>query len=184
MTQNQLLLLALLALLAVLVFWTVGAYNRLVSLRSAIGDAWTKVDEALRQRAQAADPLLAALREPMAAEHGALDATLAALADVKRTATVMGARPVVADNAVAWVAAEAGLSASASRLFALLDHSDALRQQEAVLATTRSWREADTRLAFARQLFNEAAEAYNVAIALFPTRLLVPVFRFSPAGRI
>jgi LemA protein len=180
-TQNQLLLLAL---VAVLVFWTVGAYNRLVSLRSAIGGAWAKVDEALRQRAQAADPLLAALREPMAAEHGALDATLAALADVKRAATAMGARPVVAENAAAWLTAEAGLSASASRLFALLDHSDELRRQEDVTAHMRSWREADTRLAFARQLFNEAADVYNSAIALFPTRLLVSMFRFDKAGRV
>jgi LemA protein len=53
-----------------------------------------------------------------------------------------------------------------------------------VAANTRSWREADARLAFARQLFNEAAEAYNAAIALFPTRLLVPMFRFGKAGRI
>jgi LemA protein len=180
-TQNQWLLLGL---LAVQVFWMVGAYNRLVSLRSAIGGAWAKVDEALRQRAQAADPLLAALREPMAAEHGALDATLAALADVKRTATVMGARPVVAENAAAWVTAEASLSATASRLFALLEHSEALGRQEDVRLNTRNWRDADARLAFARQLFNEAAEAYNAAIALFPTRLLAPMFRFGPAGRL
>jgi LemA protein len=177
-------LLALLALLAVHIFWIVGAYNRLVSLRSAIGLAWAKVDEALRQRALAADPLLAALREPMAAEQGALDTTLAALAEVKRTAGVMGLRPVVAANALAWTTAEAGLSAAASRLFALMDHSEALRLQEDVAANTRSWREADARLAFARQLFNEAAEAYNAAIALFPTRLLVPMFRFGKAGRI
>jgi LemA protein len=153
-------------------------------LRNAIGAAWAKVDEALRQRAQAADPLLAALREPMAAEHGALDATLAALADVKRTATVMGARPVVAENAAAWVTAEAGLSATASRLFALLEHSEALGRQEDVRLNTRNWRDADARLAFARQLFNEAAETYNAAIALFPTRLLLPMFRFGRAGRL
>jgi LemA protein len=181
LTQNQWLLLALVAMQ---VFWMVGAYNRLVSLRNAIAQAWAKVDEALRLRAQAADPLLAALREPMAAEQGALDATLAALAEVKRAATVMGARPVVAANAAAWLAAEASLAASASRLFALLDHSEALRLQDDVTAHTRSWRDADTRLAFARQLFNEAAEAYNAAIALFPTRLLVGMFRFGRAGRI
>jgi LemA protein len=180
-TQNQWLLLAL---LAVHLFWIVGAYNRLVSLRNAIGLAWAKVDEALKLRAQAADPLLVALREPMAAEHGALDATLAALADVKRTATAMGARPVMAANSTAWVTAESSLSAAASRLFALLDHSAALQLHDEVPAYMRSWRDADTRLAFARQVFNEAAEAYNAAISLFPTRLLVPMFRFGRAGRI
>jgi LemA protein len=181
LTQNQWLLLAL---LAVNVFWIVGAYNRLVTLRNAIGLAWAKVDEALRQRALAADPLLAALRGPMAAEHGALDATLAALADVKRAATLMSARPVVAAHAAAWSSAEAALSASASRLFALLEHNATLALPQDVTAHTHSWRDADARLAFARQLFNDAAATYNTAIALFPTRLLVGMFRFGSAGRI
>ena len=181
MTLNQWLLLAL---LAVQVFWMVGAYNRLVTLRNAIGQAWSKVEEALRQRALAAEPLLAALREPLAAEYGALDTAQAALAEVKRVATAMAARPVVADNAAAWVVAESQLSAAASRLFALLDHNAAWGQDEGVAGNMRQWRDADARLAFARQLFNEAAAVYNDAIGLLPTRLLVPMFRFGPAGRI
>lgn len=181
MTLNQWLLLAL---LAVQVFWMVGAYNRLVTLRNAIGQAWSKVDEALRQRALAAEPLLATLREPLAAEYGALDTAQAALAEVKRVATAMAARPVVAENAAAWVMAESQLSAAASRLFSLLDHNAAWGQDEGVAGHMRHWRDADARLAFARQLFNEAAAAYNDAIGLLPTRLLVPMFRFGPAGRI
>ena len=34
-----------LALAAVLVFWTLGAYNRLVALRNAIGSAWQQGDD-------------------------------------------------------------------------------------------------------------------------------------------
>jgi LemA protein len=174
----------LLALLAVQLFWMVGAYNRLVSLRNTIGQAWAKVDEALKQRAQAAEPLLAALREPLAAERGALETAQAALAEVKRASTAMTARPVVAENAAAWMTAEASLAAAASRLFALLDHDAAAGQNETVAGHTRTWRDADSRLAFARRLFNEAAEAYNDAIAMFPTRLLVGLFRFGRAGRL
>ena len=74
----------LLVLAAVLVFWTVGAYNRLVALRNTIAEAWAKVDDALRQRQAAAEPLLAALREPLAAEQGALDAWLAASTEAAR----------------------------------------------------------------------------------------------------
>ena len=40
------------------------------------------------------------------------------------------------------------------------------------------------RLGFARQLFNETAQPYNEAIAAFPTRLLVGLFRFGAAGRL
>ncbi len=180
--QTQHLL--LLALAALLMFWAVGAYNRLVALRNAIGAAWAKVDESLRQRAGAAEPLLAALREPLAAEQGALDALQATLADATRAAAHMAARPVVQAHAAAWVSAEAALSAAASRVFALFEHDIELRAQAAVAAPAAAWREAVTRLGFARQLFNEEAAAYNEAIAMFPTRLLAPVFRFGPAGRV
>jgi LemA protein len=173
-----------LALAALLLFWVVGAYNRLVALRNAIGLAWAKVDESQRQRAQAAEPLLAALREPLAAEQGALNALQATLAEATRAAALMSARPVVQAHAATWVSAEAALSAAASRVFALFEHDVALRSQAGVAAPAAAWREAVTRLGFARQLFNEEAVAYNEAIALFPTKLLVPMFRFGPAGRV
>jgi LemA protein len=173
-----------LAVGAVLVFWMVGAFNRLVALRHAITQVWGRVDDALRQRAQAAEPLLAALRAPLAAEQGALDTVQAALAEVARAAAAMSARPLLRANATAWVAAEAALSAAASRLFALLDFSDAAREDPAVTANAALWRQADARLVFTRQLFNEAAQAHDAAIALFPTRLLAPMFAFGPAGRL
>ncbi len=174
----------ILALAALLLFWVVGAYNRLVTLRNAIVLAWAKVDESLRHRAMAAEPLLAALREPLAAEQGALDTLQAALAEAARATATMSARPVVQEHATAWVAAEAALGAAASRVFALFEHEPALRTQDAVAAPAAAWREAVTRLGFARQLFNEEAAAYNEAVTLFPTKLLAPMFRFGPAGRV
>lgn len=173
-----------LALAAVLMFWAVGAYNRLMALRSAITGAWAKVDDALRQRAAAAEALGAALREPLAAESGALDAWQAALAEAARAAATLGAKPVQQAHAVAWVAAEAALAAAASRVFALLEQHAELRQGEAVASQVLAWQEASKRLRFARQFFNEAAAPYDEAIATFPTRLLVRAFRFRAAGRL
>jgi LemA protein len=173
-----------LALGAVLVFWSLGAYNRLLVLRNAVGAAWLKVDEARRQRAEAGAPLLAALREPLAAEQGALDALQAQLAESTRAAATMSARPVVESHAAAWVAVEAGVAAAASRVFALLEHDPESSALEPVATGAALWREAEARLVFARQFFNEASETYNDAIGLFPTRLLLPLFRFGRAGRL
>jgi LemA protein len=53
-----------------------------------------------------------------------------------------------------------------------------------VPACMAQWKDADQRLSFARQVFNEAAGGYNAACAIFPTRLLVRWFKFSPAGLI
>jgi LemA protein len=181
MNAQQLLLLAV---AAVLVFWTVGAYNRLVALRNAIAEAWAKVDEALRQRQAAATPLLAALREPLAAEQGALDAWLAASTEAAQAAAQMASKPVVQAHAQAWAAAEAAQAAAASRVFALLEQQNELRLQEPVATQALAWRDAMKRLGFARQLFNETTAPYNEALRAFPTRLLVGMFRFGPAGRV
>ena len=181
MTSQQLIALAVAALL---VFWMVGAYNRLVSLRNAIGLAWAKVDEALRQRALAATPLLAAMREPLAAEQGAIDAVQAALTESTRGAAAMQAKTVDESHASAFVTAETSLAAARSRLFALLEQNHQLRSEPAASAGAAGWRDAEARLVFARQVFNEAVDAYNGALTIFPTRLLLPMFRFGRAGRI
>ncbi|MDP1899197.1 MAG: LemA family protein [Rubrivivax sp.] len=175
---------AALALGAVAVFWMVGAYNRLVALRNVIFQAWAKVDEALGQRTAAIEPLLAALHEPLATEQGALDTLQAAQADAVRAATTLRTRPVHERHASAWVASEAALAAAASRVFALLEQHAELALQAPVAGATAGWREATARLVFARQLFNDAADHYNGAIAVFPTRALTRLFGFGRAGRI
>ncbi|MDE2567226.1 MAG: LemA family protein, partial [Burkholderiales bacterium] len=70
------------------------------------------------------------------------------------------------------------------RVFALVETGPGLRELPALAAGTAAWREAEARLAFARQLYNEAGETYDAAIAQFPTRLLLPLFRFGRAGRL
>lgn len=174
----------LLALGALAVFWMVGAHNRLVALRNGIAEAWAKVDEARRQRTEAGEALLALLAEPLAAEQGALDAMAAAVGASTRTAATLGHKPVDREAAVAWVAAEATLGATASRVFALAETGGALARDSVAAAPAAQWRDAEARLVFAKRLFNDAAAGYDAAIALFPTSLLVGMFRFSAAGRL
>jgi len=176
--------LAALVVAAVLVFWMLGAYNRLVALRTAIGQAWGKVEQALRERGETVTPLVTALREPLAAEHGALDALLAAQLQSLQATAALAAGTLAAGATAPWVAAEGALTAAASRVFALLDQDAELRTQEPVSSLVAAWRALEPRLAFRRQSFNEAAFTYNAALEQFPTRLLVPLFGFSRAGRI
>lgn len=175
---------AVLVASALLVFWMVGAYNRLVALRSAIGTAWQLVDDVLKQRGDALLALVQGLRVPLAAEHGALDALLAAQAQVRAAADALGAQPVAAALATALVAGEAAMASAAARVLALLDQHDAARRDPALAAQVAVVRDSVSRLAFARQLFNDAALAYNDAAAQFPTRLLARSYGFGAAGRL
>ncbi len=173
-----------LALGAITLFWMVGAHNRLVALRNAITQAWARLQDTLDQRARILEPLLAALRVPLAAEHGALDALQTAHAEARRAAAAMAQRPVHPDPAQAWTAAEAAVSAAAARVMALLDQHAELRDGEPVVALATAWHHCQARLPVAREVFNDAAAAYDEARVLFPTRLLMRLFRFGPAGRL
>ena len=173
-----------LAIFAVLLFWVIGANNRLVSLRNAIASAWSKVQDALSQRASGVQALGALLREPMAAEQGALDTWLAAHAEAAKAAAALGSRPVNEAATQAWVAAESALAAAASRLLALLEQQPDLAQREGFTDALTAWREGQSRLPFARQLFNEAAGTYNDAADQFPTRIVARSFRLGRAGLI
>ena len=124
-----------LGLAAVLVFWMVGAYNRLVALRSAIGEAYRPVDELVQRRAAAATALAGLAREPMASEQGALDAWLAAQTSSRLAADALRTRPVMAALAHALMAAEAPLGAAGARVLALLEqHPQVLADTTAVLS--------------------------------------------------
>ncbi|MFO1269950.1 MAG: LemA family protein, partial [Rubrivivax sp.] len=110
-----------LAVAAVLGFWMLGAYNRLVSLRNAVAAAWAQADEAQRRRAEGAQALVAVLRKPLDGEQGALDALWAAQNASARAAGAMSARPLATANAAAWAEAERKLGAAAARVFALAE---------------------------------------------------------------
>jgi LemA protein len=170
---------------AVLLFWALGAYNRLVELRNGTAEAWAQADEALRRRGQALQQLVEALRAPLAGESVALDALQAAHETLAQASAAMSARPLVAANAAAWVDAETRLAAAAARVFALLDSAgERVAAHEPVARALAQWREAALRLPYTRQLFNDAAARYDEATRVFPTSLLVRLYGFAPAGRV
>lgn len=167
---------------ALLVFWTLGAHNRLVSLRNAIIAAWLQVDEPLRRRAAAIEALLGPLRTMLPDEQPSLDAVAEAQAQVQATADALRARPALAPRAAALAAAEATLAPAVARLLALLEQHTALPAAAALAPQVAVLHDVGQRLVFARQLFNDAVRQYNQAARQFPTRLLSRLFGFDEAG--
>ena len=97
-------------LAAVLLFWIIGAYNRLVGLRNAISAAFMQVDEQLRRRQQLLQTLAEALRPVMAAELSTLDTLGAAVQQVQAAADATRPRACSAAAAASLGVAESVLS--------------------------------------------------------------------------
>lgn len=176
--------LILIALLAILLFWMVGAYNRLVGLRNAAVAAWQQLDEALARRGEAVAPLVAALRQGLVGEGAALDALLTGQAQVAAATDALRPRPLRADLTPPLVRADGLMGSASARVLALLDLHPELGTEPDVAGPAAQLREAAPRVAFARQVFNEAVQTYNEAVRLWPTQVLARVFGFHEAGRL
>lgn len=190
--------------LAVLVFWVIGAYNRLVRLRGAVAAQWTAVDAALRRRHTLAQdgaslatsglPVGAGSEWP--AEESALLATLAAAARQAGTAAqAVAQRPLDAGPMQSLGLAEQVLDRA---LGGLRQRVEAQARPEAPppgSASDTAWRvllqalhqslqQAGQQIAFQRGPHDAAVSAYNLARAEWPTRLVADLFNFRPAARL
>lgn len=165
---------------AVLVFWIVGAYNRLVRLKNAIGAAFAQLDEQLRRRHELAERLMAMVGGPLAHESGAIDALLAASAQAREAADRARATPLRAGPLGALAGAEQMLAASLQRTLALVEHHADLQHDAALREVADALAETRHRIGFARLAYNDHVEAFNDAAAQFPTVVLARVLGFFP----
>ena len=173
-----------LSVVALLGFWMRGAYRRLAGLRKAIGAAWKPFDAALGERAEALKALVGALRTPLASEHAALDAVMTAQGQGVAAAGALRGRALAPERARALGDAEAALASASARLLSLVELHPSALADSAVAGHIESLRDIGPRLDFARQVFNEAVQAYNDALRQFPTRLLARLLRLRVAAKI
>jgi len=165
-------------LAAVLIFWAVGAYNRLVGLRNALVRSFAPVEAQFRHRhallMQFADALAAA--SPQAPQP--VEALRAACMQADAACQRARSRPGTPGVTTSLRLAEEILAAARQRLPAgALDDA-------ALLALNAELTAADNTLAFARRQFNEHVATYNQAVRQFPTWLIAGLFRFRRAGTL
>lgn len=153
---------------AVLLFWIVGAHNRLVRLRNELLRSFATVDE----RYAARQPLLERWAEELAEAHAGGAVLRAATRQVETAHQHARARPIDAGRVTSLRLAEEILARTRS----------ALPPADEGLATALA--EADSTLAFARERFNEAAIAHNRAVSQFPTWVLAGLLGFRNAGTL
>lgn len=171
---------------AVLVFWTLGAYNRLQRLRNQIGQAAQQIEVAVQRRDELIAGLLTLLR-PVAhpsIEAQALQAVDEASTAILAAAEALKAKPADVGMPSRVAVAEVGLQAALTNLIAQVEQDPALRLSPGMLERLAGISEAERRMRFGRQLYNDAVKVYNAALLQWPTRLLRRVFDLGLAAAI
>ncbi len=171
----------LLVIVALIGFWAMRTYNRLVALRNRFKNAFAQIDVQLRRRYDLIPNLVETARAYMQHERETLEAVIQA-----RNAAVTAERKAAANPADAAAirdlsGAEQALTGALTRFFALAEAYPDLKANQNMMQVSEELTSTENRIAFARQAYNDAVTQYNTAREVFPASVIAGAFNFQEA---
>ena len=160
-------ILVALVVIALIVVFVVGLYNRLVTLRQRVREAWADIDVQLKRRWDLIPNLVETVKGYAAHERGTFEAVTAA-----RTRAQQAQTP--AESAQA----EGILGQALGRLFAVAEAYPDLKASQNFQELQGQLEETENRIAVSRQVYNDTVLTYNNAIQTFPGLVLAGPFGF------
>lgn len=156
---------------AAALIYVIAAFNRLVSLRYRVRDAWAQIDVQLKRRHDLIPNLVNAVKGYMDHERQTLESVTRARQQAMNAGADVNSR----------AAAEAALTVATGKFMALVEAYPALRASENMLSLQEELNSTENRIAFARQFYNDSVMEYNTARGTFPRNLIAGPFGFRAA---
>lgn len=151
------------AVLAFILIW-----NTLVSLRARIDNAWAQIDVQLKRRADLIPNLVETVKGYMKHEKTVLENVTKA-----RTSLMSASGPKETAKA------EASLAGALKTLFAVAESYPNLRATENFQMLQEELSGTESKIAYARQLYNDTVLDFNTKIQTIPYNILAGMFGFT-----
>jgi LemA protein len=158
-----------LGIVVVLVLGAVWSYNRLVRLKVRVDNGWSHIDVQLRRRYDLIPNLVQTVRGYAAHER-----------EVFETITAARSHAMDAQGVGEQAQAENQLTAGLGRLIAVAENYPDLKANENFLALQEELTGTESKIAYARQFYNDQVMHLNTAIQSFPSSLFAKAFHFEP----
>ena len=163
--------LIILAILIVLVFYTIFIYNGLVSLKHNVSKAWSNIDVLLKQRHDELPKLVDVCKQYMGYEKETLEKIVTA------RSAVMNAR--AAGDVSALGQAETDLRTGLGNLFALAENYPELKANDSFQKLQSRISQLENSIADRREVYNESVNLNNIRIEQFPDVIIARMFAFK-----
>jgi len=148
-----------------------GTYNRFVTLDEAIKSSWAQVENQLQRRYDLIPNLVETVKGYAKQEKDVL-------VEVTNARASVGGAKTVPDK----ISANNELSGALSRLLVVVERYPDLKSNQNFLRLQDELAGTENRISVERRRYNEAVQAYNVAIRSFPANLLAGLYGFEKAA--
>ncbi len=177
--KTLIILLVLIAVIALPILLVIGLYNGLVQLRNRYKNAFAQIDVQLKRRHDLIPNLVETVKAYMKHERETLEAVITARNAA--TSALAQAQSGTPGSMTQLANAESGLSGVLGRLFALSESYPELRSNQNMLQLQEELTSTESKVAFARQAYNDAVMNFNNKLEMFPSNFIAGMFRFVPA---
>jgi LemA protein len=166
---------AFLVVIAVLVFlvlaWFVYYYNKLVRLRNQVDNAWHQIDVQLKRRYDLIPNLVETVKGYAAHEK-----------EVFEKVTQARAMGINARTVGEQAQAENAITQALKTLFAVAENYPDLKANQNFLMLQEELAGTESKIAFARQFYNDSVMSYDTARQKFPGNMVAGMFSgtFTP----
>ena len=144
-------------------------FNRLVSLRNRVDNGWSQIDVQLRRRYDLIPNLVQTVKGYAAHER-----------ELFENVTEARARAIDAASVGDQAQAENQVTAGLRRLMAVAEAYPELRASENFLALQEELTGTESKIAYARQFYNDQVMRLNTLIGSVPSNLIARAFGFTP----
>lgn len=155
-------------LVLVLLFAIIRIYNKLVVLRMRVKNQWAQIDVQLKKRYDLVPNLVKTVKG-----YAKYEKTVFENVTKARSAIMEAGTP--AEQARVY----GGLTSALKSLFAVAENYPDLKANKNFLALQKELSNIETKIAYARQFYNDTVMLYNTKLQMFPWMLFASLFGFK-----